>query len=241
MFGLAFEQPTDLALFHGFACALPVDFLVRASGSPHLNQATTARLPFPDLDATAPDLARAMRLRALRLNCLTTHYADLWAECWEEGFRTYGWATDDPRMPSNADLGPTWTRDTPLRTDWARRWALVELDVLAARALGLTLEELLTIYRVNFHVLQDYEATTLYDQTGRIAFRKRHTLTNSDARTEWDSRLAAANHDPTAADLTPIACTVEGREHVVYHPPLAATDREGDYGRVWGWWEGGDE
>ena len=123
------------------------------------------------------------------LNCLTTHYAELWEECWDEAFRQERWTKDDPRLDNGkfANLTPKWQRNCALRTDYERRQALVEIDVLAAMALGLTLDELCTIYRIQFPVLRQNENDTWYDQNGRIVFTCSKGLPGVGfSRPEWN-------------------------------------------------------
>ena len=80
------------------------------------------------------------------------------------------WTTSCSAIDHNffANLTPKWQRNNALRTDLERRQALIEIDVLISLSLGLTLDELLTCYRLGFHVLLENENNTWYDQQGRV-------------------------------------------------------------------------
>lgn len=112
----------------------------------------------------------ALRSRCLRLNCITNRYAELWQEVWNPAYREETWSINDPRLAPWDTLTEQWNHDIPLRNYFARRQALVEIDVVAAMALGLTLDELIMMYKIQFPVLQQNEQDTWYDVNGQIVF-----------------------------------------------------------------------
>ena len=127
-----------------------------------------------------------------------------------------------------------------MRTDYERRQALVEIDVLTAMALGMTLEQLKTIYRIQFPVLQQYEANTWYDANGRIVFTTNRSLVGVGFdRKAWEGNVKGA---PAGKVFTreieddtlpggPVKRTIE------YVAPFDKCDREQDYETAWKFFE----
>ena len=155
-----------------------------------------------------------------------------------------------------ATLTPDWYRDIALRTEYARRQALVEIDVLVARALNLTLDELLTIYRVQFPVMRQYEADTWYDANGRIVFTASKGLPGvglprkaAKGDTSYSLRTPETDHTDIAVGWEDIRHLSEGtitrrvfddtlpggplERTIEYHAPFDRCDRELDYRVAW--------
>ena len=218
-----------LAFMAGCMASLPYDYFLRASGKTDVTTKVIYALPVPETI-----LYQEIICRALLLNCLTKDYADLWTSCWDDDFVDFSWAKTDPRLDPGtfSDLTDCWEWATPLRTDYERRQALVELDVLASMALGLTLEQLETVYRLDFSVLQSYENDTWYDCNGRIVFSKKSLGASKPTRQDFE-RAHSAQRD---IEVTFTDDTLPGgpRERTIrYEAPFDGCDRIADYRQAW--------
>ena len=185
--------------FAALSMSLVLDFFLKTTGIGHVQRAWLSRLPILT-DACNPNLRSPLRLRALRLCCLTVHYADRW--------------------------------------------------------LGLTLDELLTIYRVQFPVMRQYEADTWYDAGGRLVFTASKGLpgvglprTAVKGETAYTLRAPSDTRTDTALGWEDVHGLVEGviarrinddslpagpfRRTIKYRAPFDASDREADYRTAW--------
>ena len=110
----------------------------------------------------------------------------------------------------------------------------VLLDVLAAMALGLTLDQLLSIYRVQFPVLRQNEADTWYDAHGRIVFTAGKGLPGVGfARGEFEA-IKGMGEGTVAREIEDDTMPGGPRTRTIeYRAPFSKCDREEDYRRAW--------
>ena len=223
---------TGIPVMAGSMASIVFDFYLKTTGKSNGCYNVFSAFPVFTDSKYAYDIA----IRALMLNAVTSQYRSLWKNEYSEEFKNCKWGKDDPRLLNNkySELSPVWERKYSLRTDFERREALIEIDVLVAMALELTYEQLVTAYRIQFPVLQSYEADTWYDRRGRIVFTNNRSLTNVGfSRKEWEDIKDAPKgiFTRTITDDTlpggPIERTIE------YIAPFDRCDREKDYEEVW--------
>lgn len=236
VFGITMRH--GMVCFAGEMASVPYDFYVKSTGKGDGRFDTLSKLP------TMFDSKQAISitLRELLLVCLTDPYIELWETNYDPAFNEELWSKNDPRLSNSvfSQLSAQWHHEYPLRYDFQRRQALVEIDVLTAMALGMTLDQLKTIYRIQFPVLQSYETDTWYDANGRIVFTNNRSLSGVGFdRKEWENGIKGASAGNkfyrTINDDTvpggPVERTIE------YVAPFDRCDREQDYEIAWKFFE----
>ncbi len=177
------------ALNCGFWASLPLDYLLRITGRSHLHVAEAKKMPAAD---PAHPLSGPLLLRSLRLNCLTEAYAPLWAELYDTTWPGQEhWVAKWPRVAPLAEhLKPVWEYPTPLRTEYERRAALVEIDALVAVWLGMSDKELLAVHKTRYAILADRESQMWFDAKGRQLAEDPYAYGHGQTKEHYEQFLA---------------------------------------------------
>lgn len=212
----------------GITSSLVLDFFIKTVGAANLTDSRIQAFPLGIEQKYIPQLF----VRTLQLNCLNKYYAPLWERNWQDTFKQDSWSKNDKRLKPFSTLTKEWKWETPLRNWFERRQALVEIDVITAMALGLTLEELILIYNVQFPVLQQNEDDTWYDTTGNIVFTCSKGLTGVGVdRPVWE-QIRNLKAGETYEHTIEKSELYYGKK-VTYHAPFDKCDRVEDYRVAW--------
>ncbi|MEO3821238.1 class I SAM-dependent DNA methyltransferase [Plantactinospora sp. B24E8] len=209
---LADNRSTALAA--GAWASLPFDYLLRILGRADLRSAEAKGMPA--VMANHP-LENALLIRCLRLNCLTEHYSPIWSELVSSSWRTSeDWALGWPGLTGLAEVDSTWSWKSPLRTEFERRAALVEIDALVAVWLSIGIEELLAMLRSRYPILTGRESNMWFDANGRRVAADPYAFGFGQTKDHYEQLMAHLN---------------DGRNPVPagYSAPFYKADREGEY------------
>lgn len=233
--GIVVENYSDLCFISGLWNSIPYDFLVKTIRKENFTNDIISLLPY-----FTTKYRDAIIVRAMMLNCVTNSYAQLWEECIRDTYANDSWGKVDLRLNNERFkcISKKWDKKYIAYSDYERRQLLIELDVLVALAIGMTLEELKTIYNISFSVLKKYENDTWYDKNGRITYSIKNLGDLTYKRKEWENIMTDTNsvfkrviHDDTISEGS-IDRTI------VYEAPFDRCDREKDYEEVWKNFEG---
>lgn len=167
------------------------DFGVRSAPKSTISLPTVSRLPRVNSDSL---VELALAERGLRLNCVSNAFAELW----------------NMTLPQE----PQWSRRTPARNARERRQLQVEIDALVALDLGITADELCTVYRTQFAVLRKYDQENHYDANARLVPTEVMKLYKSKGE-NLTAEERTATHPGSGIDYT-------------YEFPFVVLDREAD-------------
>jgi len=247
---ITFENKNEVVELCSLTSSIVLDFYIKTIGSQNMSDGHVKSFPL----GVATKYKSALYVRSLLLNCLTKHYSELWKELWLGDYKQETWSKVDTRLKPFSTLTEQWQWSTPLRNFFERRQALVEIDVISAMALGLSLQDLELIYTIQFPVLQQNENDTWFDAEGKIVFtcskgltgigldRKRNSSTGmlgwEDIRGEQIDENTYAGIAPTHTHtIDPAKSELYGGQQQTFVAPYTRCDRIADYRTAWAHFE----
>lgn len=240
---IVFNDIKNTAEFAALSASIVYDFIMKTIAASNLSSNRLLAFPLGVKDSYRAKLS----VRILLLSCVTSYYSTLWSNLWDEKFSDDNWSSPDIRLKQYSTLSKEWAPSIPILTYFERRQALIEIDVLSAMALGLTLEDLIEVYSIQFATLQDNEKDTWYDSKGDIVYTSSKALTDVGIdRKIWEQIRGEVSEDGMTYTGTsetyehtidPAKSELYGGQKVTYYAPYNRCDRIEDYRRAWAHFE----
>jgi len=234
LFSCHFSDKKDLISFAAFSQSILYDFIIKVKGKSNVVFKQIESLPVPD------KYSKQIMARALRLQCHTLFYAELWSSNFCDEFRLDSFSkTLASESGSENDwnvLTDEWESKVALKSPFYRRQAQLEIDVLVARHFGLSREELISIYQIQFFGLQKVEDNTFFDQKGEIVFTTSTSQTeNCVERAVWNT-IKDMQEGEVHTHIIKKSELYKEKE-VKYYAPFDKCDRVEDYKTAWAHFE----
>lgn len=231
---IIFNNLAHLIEFAGLTSSIVLDFYIKTIGAATCTDGRVLSFPLGINSKYLPFLF----IRVLRLNCLVQDYASLWINSWDERFINDSWSNNDPRVSYYSILQRDWKSSFAFTNSFERRLALVEIDVIVSFALGLSLDDLLMVYSLQFPVLQQNEDETWFDQKGEIVFTCSSGLKGVGVdRRIWEQIHNQKEGETYTHTIDPAKSELYGGQQVTYYAPYTKCDRIEDYRRAWAHFE----
>ena len=234
-----FKQEEAMIELAAITSSVIMDFYIKTLGKGNLYDETISNFPM----GVESKFKESLTVRTLRSNCLNNLFAPLWDRHFNQEWTKQQWTISDQRLSTFNDLSK-WSYKVPLRNHFERRWAQIEIDVLVAMGFGLTIEELVLLFTVQFPVLQQNEDDTWFDQKGNIVFTASKGLSGVGLdRSEWDRISQELTHmqrklkEGETYTHTITKSELYQGQQITYFPPFDKCDRVEDYKTAWAHFE----
>jgi hypothetical protein len=179
LFSTHFKDKKDLVNFSSLSISILFDLIIKVKGKSNIVFKQIETLPIPK------KIDNRIISRSLRLQCITSHYSELWSEFYCREFKDDFLGSDSFDKWEN--LEKSWNNNTPFKISVQRKIAELEIDILVAKHFGITLEELILIYNIQFYGLKKIEENTFYDKKGKIVFSESRSQSETSLdRDEWN-------------------------------------------------------
>jgi hypothetical protein len=232
-YSMYFKNEKDMLMFSSATLTILYDFAIRVTGKEDLLFNSIDYLPvlFFD-DPMTPHLI----YRVLRLTCLNKEYAELWNK--------YNNYFIDNNVSNDLINISGWSENVPITSFYKRRKAIIEIEVIVAIMMNISLQDLISIYSTEFSVFKTNEEDTWYDQKGKIVFTINKGLSGVGLdRPEWEKITEEVNpmqrklKDGDTYEHTITKSELYQGQKITYYSPFDKCDRVEDYKVAWAHFE----